>query len=143
MACEDEQVFDRLLRTEGLPRVTRFTRNARLEEDAVRYPQGCNTSKTVIIIIIIINKFICNSTELDSHTVGAYWLQAYKIQGNKMRRYVIRNVGLIYTNNMFTTTERSYSHERMIFVMNACQHIVLSSHRFFAFSFRPTISTRI
>ena len=42
-----------------------------------------------IIIILIINKFICNSTELDSHI---QYIQAYEIQGNKMRRYVIRNV---------------------------------------------------
>ena len=33
----------------------------------------------VSIIIIIINKFICNSTELDSHI---QYIQAYKILGN-------------------------------------------------------------
>ena len=44
---------------------------------------------TIIIIIIIKNKFICNATELDSHI---QYIQAYEIQGNKMRRYVIRNV---------------------------------------------------
>ena len=47
----------------------------------------------IIAIIIIINKFIGNSTELDSYI---QYIQAYKIQGNKMRSYVIRNV--IYTN---------------------------------------------
>ena len=50
--------------------------------------------KFSLIIIIIINKFIGNSTELDSHI---QYIQAYKIQGNNMRRYVIRNV--IYTNS--------------------------------------------
>ena len=33
----------------------------------------------MIIIIIIINKFICNSTKLDSHI---QYIQACKIQGN-------------------------------------------------------------
>ena len=41
---------------------------------------------------IITNTFIYNSTELDSH------IQAYKIQGNKMRRNVILNV--IHTNSI-------------------------------------------
>ena len=34
----------------------------------------------VYLFIIIINKFICDYTELDSHI---QYIQAYKIQGNK------------------------------------------------------------
>ena len=50
----------------------------RLNEDIeLHFAIYCRNS--IHIIIIIINKFICNSTELDSHI---QYIQAYKIQGN-------------------------------------------------------------
>ena len=59
-----------------------------------------------LITYIIINTFICNSTELDSHI---QYIQAYNIglQGNKNRRNMIRNMihtkSVSFVNNKILT----------------------------------------
>ena len=70
----------------------------------------------IIIIIIIINKFIYNSTELDSHI---QYIKAYKIQGNKMRRNMICNV--IPTNGISFTSNNILTYIKCRFNRNYCQ----------------------
>ena len=68
----------------------------------------------------IINKCIYNSTELDSYIQYIQRvIQAYKIQGNKMRRNVIRNV--IHTNSIYFISNNILTYIKCRFNRNYCQ----------------------
>ena len=66
----------------------------------------------LLIYLLIINKFIYNSTELESHI---QYIQAYKIQGNKMRRNVI------HTNSISFISNNILTYIKCRFNINYCQ----------------------
>ncbi len=78
-------------------------------------------AKLIIIIIIIINKFNGNSTELDSHIYSTY--RHIKYKAIKMRRNVIRHVirNVIHTKSIYFVSSTILTYIKCRINRNYCQ----------------------